>query len=83
MCSHNHTLLQVFDQVTGMLEVRAKTDKAALAGEETVLGFLNDPEPGTIYRSVSHIPLTFVVKMKAFSTILSNESVLHATGLFQ
>lgn len=45
-------LMQVSDQVTGQLEVRASSDEAAQAGQDIIEGFLNDPEVGTIYRSV-------------------------------
>ena len=41
---------QVSDQVTGMLEVRARTDEAAVAGEEMIIGFLTEPETGAVYR---------------------------------
>ena len=44
--------MQVSDQVTGQLEVRASSDEAAQAGQDIIEGFLNDPEVGTIYRSV-------------------------------
>ena len=42
--------LKVSDQLTGLLEVRARTDQAALAGEETIVGFLTEPEAGAIFR---------------------------------
>lgn len=43
-----------------MLEIRAKTDEAAAAGQAVVQDFLTDPDAGTVYRSV---PL--LVKHKA------------------
>lgn len=43
--------MQVSDQLTGMLEVRAKTDEAAAAGQHIIEGFLTDPDAGTVYRS--------------------------------
>ena len=42
--------VQVSDQSTGTLEVRAQTDEAAAAGENIVQGFLTEPEVGTTYR---------------------------------
>jgi len=42
--------LKVSDQLTGLLEVRARTDQAALAGEEMIVGFLTEPEAGAIFR---------------------------------
>lgn len=42
--------LKVSDQLTGMLEVRARTDQAALAGEEIIVGFLTEPEAGAVFR---------------------------------
>ena len=47
--------VQVSDQVTGMLEVRARTDEAAAAGQAVVQGFLTDPDPGAVFRSVLHL----------------------------
>ena len=34
-----------------MLEVRAKTDAAAAAGQAIIQGFLTEPDKGTVYRS--------------------------------
>ncbi|DBB15843.1 TPA: hypothetical protein ACH3X3_004036 [Trebouxia sp. C0006] len=45
--------IMVSDQLTGMLEVRARTDQAALAGEEVIVGFLTEPEAGAIFRNVA------------------------------
>lgn len=42
--------MQVSDQLTGMLEVRAKTDEAAAAGQDIIQGFLTEPEAGAVYR---------------------------------
>lgn len=38
-----------------MLEVRAKTDEAAAAGQAVVQGFLTEPDPGAVFRSVSPV----------------------------
>ncbi|DBA68831.1 TPA: hypothetical protein ACH3X2_013318 [Trebouxia sp. C0005] len=45
--------ITVSDQLTGLLEVRAQTDQAALAGEEIIVGFLTEPEAGAIFRNVA------------------------------
>lgn len=59
--------LQVNDQLTGLLEVRASSDEAAAAGQKTIEDFLNDPEVGTIYRSVP--------------SSLANSNLCHASKL--
>ena len=53
--------LQVNDQVTGQLEVRASSDEAAQAGQDIIQGFLNDPEIGAVFRSA----LTAAAQRKA------------------
>ncbi|KAL3136302.1 hypothetical protein ABBQ32_007308 [Trebouxia sp. C0010 RCD-2024] len=45
--------IQVSDQLTGMLEVRAKTDEAAAAGQAVVQGFLTEPDPGAVFRGAT------------------------------
>ncbi|KAL0019747.1 hypothetical protein WJX77_011122 [Trebouxia sp. C0004] len=45
--------IMVSDQLTGLLEVRARTDEAALAGEDIIVGFLTEPEAGAIFRNVA------------------------------
>ena len=48
--------MQVSDQLTGMLEVRAKTDEAAAAGQDIIQGFLTEPDAGAVYRSPCWTP---------------------------
>ena len=42
-----------------MLEVRAKTDAAAAAGQDIIQGFLTEPDTAAVYRSP--LPLMFVL----------------------
>lgn len=61
------------DQVTGMLEVRAKTDEAAAAGQAIVQGFLTEPDTGAVYRSP--LPPVFV------PTSVLRKTLVHVSAL--